>query len=401
MNTTYRYIIAGAFMAITLQSTQLQAQDLLKERIEPLSFEKIWGLATLYKDEHNPILQEFKLRGRYQGQYHDVDADAGDASSWEDRRSRLGFDAKLFDKKIEARVDFQSNDQFENAYDGLVDAYLRWKPNSTWSITAGKTKPLIGAYDWLSSTNETPTFERSQIFNQLNVNRATALTVEGVAHQISWQAGVYANDTPGNTSGTGDWGDGEWGDLKGGISYSLGVGYNLGSLVPAEKALLRFDWLHSDRKTEDAVLAKYDDIVSATFCWKNGEWNVVSEAYFASGGDGMNKDVFGIFLQPSYDIISEKLQLVARYSYTKGDGPASVVAQGRYERETPISSIPGLPGSNNRGDEYHALYLGAQYFIYGHQCKLLAGAEWAQLLRDGNSTGYEGVTAMTGIRISF
>ena len=33
------------------------------------AFDELWSHASLYKDEHNPILQEFKLRGRYQGQY--------------------------------------------------------------------------------------------------------------------------------------------------------------------------------------------------------------------------------------------------------------------------------------------------------------------------------------------
>ncbi len=154
-----------------------------------------------------------------------MDADTGTDSGWEDRRSRLGFDAKLFNKQIELRVDFQSNDGFRDLHDGLVDAYVRWKPTKAISITGGKTKPLIGQYDWLESTNTQPTFERSQIFNQLNINRATALTVEGSADAFTWRAGVYANDTPSSTGGTGSWGDREYGDLNGGISYSLGIGY--------------------------------------------------------------------------------------------------------------------------------------------------------------------------------
>ena len=110
------------------------------------TFDQLWSHATLYKDARNPILQEFKLRGRYHGQYWDVDDSTGSQSDWEDRRSRLGFDAKLFEKKLEIRADFQSNDGFNDIYDGLVDAYLRWKPVSWLSITAGKTKPLIGQY---------------------------------------------------------------------------------------------------------------------------------------------------------------------------------------------------------------------------------------------------------------
>ncbi len=78
-----------------------------------------------------------------------------------------------------------------------------------------------------------------------------------------------------------------------------------------------------------------------------------------------------------------------------------MAAQSRYEREIPINPIPGVDGSRNRGDEYHAIYLGAQYFIHGNKLKLLAGAEWSRLSRDGRPTGYEGVTTLTGIRLSF
>src|ERR1044071_8152579 len=61
-------------------------------------FDELWGFDTLYKNDSNPIIQEFKLRGRYQGQYAWVDSDQGNFDDWENRRSRLGFDAKLFEK---------------------------------------------------------------------------------------------------------------------------------------------------------------------------------------------------------------------------------------------------------------------------------------------------------------
>jgi len=374
------------------------AEDNSTEFVEPDIFDQIWGHATLYKDDLNPILEEFKLRGRYQGQYWDVDADQGSSSNWEDRRSRFGFDAKLLDKQLEARVDFQSNDGFDDFYDGLVDAYLRWKPQSWLSITAGKTKPLIGQYDWLESTNTQPTFERSQIFNQLGINRASALTAEGSMDEFSWRAGVYSNSTPSNTvdpiskESTGAWGDGEFGEFNGGVSYSLGVGYDFKHLLNVEKADFKLDWLHSERDAGDLVLGKYDDIISTTFWVKEGYAAVVFESYFASGGDGTNSDVFGFFIQPTYDIIPKKLQLVGRYSFAHSSGPLGVVGQSRYDRKEATGG--GL------GDTYNAIYGGAQYFIYGDKLKLMAGAEWAKIDGSGGDS-YDGVTLLTGIRLSF
>ncbi len=388
----YRLPRTSALALLAGLTVVSRAQDNSTEFIEPSAFDKLWSYATLYKEDTNPILQEFKLRGRYQGQYWDVDADQGSQSHWEDRRSRFGFDAKLFDKKLEARVDFQSNDGFEDIYDGLVDAYLRWKPISWLNITAGKTKPLVAQYDWLESTNTQPTFERSQIFNQLGINRATGLTAEGTTDAWSWRAGIYSNDTPNNTGGTGSFGEGEFGDFDAGTSYSLGAGYDFKHLINLEKADFRLDWLHSEREAGDLVLGKYDDIISATFSIKEGNAGFVVEAFSASGGDGNNSDVFGFYIQPTYDIIPKKLQLVGRFSHANSEGPLGVQGQSRYERK--VATNKGL------GDSYHALYGGAQYFIHGDKLKLMAGAEWAWLDHEKGDS-YDGVTLLTGIRFSF
>lgn len=351
---------------------------------ESAAFDEWWKHFTLYKDDSNPILQELKLRGRYQGQYYFLDSDQGDTEGWEDRRSRFGVDAKLFERKLELRADFQSNDGFEDAYDRLVDAYLRWKPAEALSVTLGRTKPLIGYYDFLQSTNAQPTFERSQIFNQLRVDRATALTFEGKAGEVTWQAGAYSNDT-----------DREFGTFGGSYSYGAGIGYDAKERFGWDRADLRLDWLHSGHDRDDQVLDRYDDIVSATFWGQEGAWGIVLEGYHASGGEGKDGDVAGFFIQPTYDLVPRRLQLVGRYSFATGDGPDSVRRQIRYESEA-----PALTGSG-RGEEYHAFYLGAQYFIHGDKLKLLAGGEYATLDGGGNGGDYDGVTWLTGLRFSF
>ncbi len=351
---------------------------------ETAAFEALWQAFTLYKDDSNPILQEFKLRGRYHGQYHWLDSNQGDTDAWEDRRSRFGFDAKLFDKKIEVRLDFQSNDGFEDAYDRLVDAYVKWKPSEALAVTAGRFKPQIGYHDFLQSTNAQPVFERSQIFNQLRVDRATGLAVEGKSGSFSWQTGVYSNDT-----------DREFGAFGGSYSFGAGIGYDAKEALGWDRADLRLDWLHSGHDADDFLFNRYDDIVSATFWGQCGPWGIAVEAFHASGGGGPDGDVFGCYIQPTYDLIPKRLQLVGRYSFATGDGPDSVVRQTRYESEA-----PALTGGG-RGDEYHALYLGVQYFIHGDKLKLMAGAEYASLDGGGNGGDYDGITWLSGIRFSF
>jgi hypothetical protein len=347
-------------------------------------FDELWGLATLYKNDANPILQELKLRGRYQGQYHWLDSDEGDSDDWENRRSRLGFDAKLFDRKIEIRLDTQSSAEFDPFYDRLVDAYIKWKPSKSFSLTAGRQKPQIGFYDWLESTNGQPTFERSQIFNQLRVDRATGLVAEGKHGHWTGQAGAYSNDI-----------DREFGGLDGGWSYGAGIGYDFKDAWQLDKATWRLDWLHSDHDAVDSVLNRYENLLSTSLWVMRGAWNFVTEAFYATGGEGRDGDVFGVFFQPTYDLIPKKLQLVGRLTWTAGDGPDSVIAQSRYEREA-----PALTGGG-RGDQYFAAYLGLQHFIYGDKLKLLAGAEYAHLDGGGNGGDFEGVTFLTGLRVSF
>ena len=88
----------------------------------------------------------------------------------------------------------------------------------------------------------------------------------------------------------------------------------------------------------------------------------------------------------------KKLQLVGRYSYANSEGPLGVLGQSRYERT--VATNKGM------GDTYHAIYGGAQYFIYGDKLKLMAGAEWA-LLENAKGDSYDGFTLLTGDRFSF
>ena len=198
---------------------------------------------------------------------------------------------------------------------------------------------------------------------------------------------------------SGKFGDGEFGDFTGGHSYTLGAGYDFKHLLDVEKADFRVDWLHSDRFKSDLVNNKYDDIVSSTFWVKEGYAAVVLEGFYATGGDysasskkSDGSDVFGFFIQPTYDIIPSKLQLVGRYSHSESEGSRGVVGQTRYEKK--------VATNNDLGDAYDSLYGGVQYFINGDKLKVLAGAEWSRL-QNNKGDSYDGVTYLSGIRFSF
>jgi phosphate-selective porin OprO and OprP len=339
-----------------------------------------WEMAVLHREEAHPFLQLFKLRGRYHGQFHAVDAAQGRSDGWEDRRSRFGFDAHLFARRLEMRVDFQSNDGFEDPYDRLIDAYLRWRPSASLSLKVGRMQPVIGWHDWLQSSNAQPTLERSQLFNQLNVNWVSGGLLEGSREDFNWRAGIYSNQI-----------NREFGHFNASWSASLGAGHDFSKSSGFELSEMRVDWLHSDRVAETNILGRYDDIVSATLRLGDGVWGLVAEGFHASGGSGANGDAVGGYLLATYDLVPEKLQLVARGSLSVGEGPQSLRRQTRYESRV----------VDARGDRYRALYLGAQVFFRGDQLKLLGGVEYARLSGGPAGREFDGFTWLGGVRFSF
>lgn len=383
MTRTLSTLLLGsiAFSQAALAGTDKSpVEKIAATESESSAFDKIWSIFTLYKNKDNPVIQEFKLRGRYHGQQHWVDSDQGNENGWEDRRSRFGFDAKLF-KQFEVRLDAQSTDGFDPFYGGLVDAYIKWLPSESFNLTLGRQKPQIAAFDFLPSTNAQQTFERSQIFNQLGVDRTVGAVANGKIGSWTYQGGVYSNQI-----------DKEFGQFDGGISFGAGVAYNLAELTHLKAAEVRFDWLHSDLDDNDTILNRYENIFTTTLTLKDNRWALGTELFYATGNQ---PDVFGFFIQPSYDIIDKKLQVVTRYSFSTGDGADSLTAQGRYERRA-----PDLTGGG-KGEQYQAVYLGLQYFIYGDKLKLQAGAEYANLDGGGNGGDYEGITYLAGVRFSF
>ena len=58
-----------------------------------------------------------------------------------------------------------------------------------------------------------------------------------------------------------------------------------------------------------------------------------------------------------------------------------------------------VPG---RGDEYNELYLGANYYFYGHRLKLQTGVQFADMNDRANDGGaYSGVSWTTGLRVGW
>jgi len=89
--------------------------------------------------------------------------------------------------------------------------------------------------------------------------------------------------------------------------------------------------------------------------------------------------------------VTEKLQFVGRYTFIDSEDPHGVELA-NYENRV----ISG------RGDRYNELYLGANYFFYGHNIKLQSGAQLADMDdRTDQGGNYSEVSWTTGLRVSW
>ena len=101
-------------------------------------------------------------------------------------------------------------------------------------------------------------------------------------------------------------------------------------------------------------------------------------------------DLWGFMAMPFVNV-TDKLQFVGRYTFLDSDDPNGV-RFGTYESRL----VPG------RGDRYNELYLGANYFFYGHKLKLQSGVQFADMNdRAGDGGVYSGVSWTTGLRVGW
>ncbi len=347
---------------------------LVTEAKEESVFDKIWGLATIYKDESNPIIERFSLTGRYHGQYYATDSDTGNESDWENRRFRIGAEAELFNKhlKLKGEIFSDLNEPYGEFYDGFTELYASFVASDAFALTVGKQKPKFG-WDWSTSSRLIQTFERSRMTNQFKPDYSLGVSASGKSGAWSYFAGVFANDP-----------NKEFAEMDGGASYIASLGYNFKEQWGMDNANLTVGYIHSTHDAGDVVFTNFDNGVSASLELKKGQVGMNTEVLFGEGDAG---NTWGLTLQPYYDI-TKKLQLVARYQLGLSDEANGLAPQKRYEK---------ISGGSN-GDTYNAGYLGLNYFIYEHKAKLMAGVEYANL-DGGSGAGYDGFTFMTGVRV--
>lgn len=398
MKSTTALLLLSAGLATQLQAGTLATSSSknLESSVAPTStesiYDKIWGLAKIYKSDSNPVLQELALQGRMHLQYATGDSDQGDYGSedrpddvlWGDvevRRWRLGLKSKWFGKlKLDGQIDVSPNWDPE-FYGKLYDLTLTWAVSDALNLGVGKRKANLFGLEHAISSNNILTFERSLLSNTIYAGEVTGVFANGKIGNFIYTIGAFTGDD-----------QREFTEFDAGYIFQAGVGYDLAQITGLEKALVKLDYQYSDDAGNVGGGGSFENALSLNSTWEQGRLSLSTDLLGATGR-GNQSDVWGFHVIPAVYIL-DSLQFVMRYQFASGDNDGLRV-QSRYERLAPDLTDGG------RGDQYQAVYMGLNYYLYGHKLKLMAGTEYCDMSGGGDGGDFSGWTTLVGLRLSF
>jgi phosphate-selective porin OprO/OprP len=367
----FALLIACAALPLGAQS---QPATSAKPAQEPSLKERFENLGLIYQDKKSPGLQELWVLGRYHGHYHDNDGSHGQDAGFESRRVRLGFQATMFDR-LTVHAQAISGSDFEPAYNGFTELWVRWQFAESLNLTVGQQKHRF-THDRNVSSRYLSVMERSMFTNMMGLDYTPAVTLSGRVDKLEYYAGIFSN-----SAGTDMWQS--FTELDSGSSFLAAVTYDLGHFLGAETASFYGGYLHSNAHANATNLTRFDDALAGALIFTDGPAAFVAE--LTAGFGGARGDAIGLNLQPSY-FLTDTLEVVSRYQIASSSQATGLSSQRRYER---------LAGMGN-GDAYQAIYLGLNHYIAGHRLKLLTGMEYARMNQRDSFMVWAGIRMFFG-----
>lgn len=265
--------------------------------------EKLENLGRLYKDDDHPVMQELWLLGRYHGQYHDSEGNVGEDEGWEDRRFRIGSQARFFEN-LTLHAQMVSGSDFEPFYNGFTELWAQWAFDEGLVFTVGQQKHRF-THDRNVSSRYLNTLERGMLLNMFGADYTPAITLSGTVDDVRYYTGVFSNAT-----GTDMWE--AFTKYNSGHSLLASVTYDVASSLGSDTADLNVCYLHSNANENATNLNRFQDGLSAALILTEGAGSLMSEVLI--GLDSEDGDAYGINIQPGY-FFTEKLQLATRYQW--------------------------------------------------------------------------------------
>lgn len=328
-----------------------------------------WG--RLYQSDQNSTLQELWLLGRYHGQQHWADGTAGSHTDWENRRYRMGAQARLFDR-MTLHAQMVSGIDLEPFYNGFTELWAQWSFSQEVALTVGQQKHRF-THDRNVSSRYITTLERSQLVNMFGADYTPAITLQGEVDRLSYYTGIFSNATSRDmwTAMT---------EFNSGYSLLTTAYIDVSDRLPTDSAHVGVSYVLSDANENATNLNVFSHGISNVLILTKGSASMVSEGVI--GLDSAQGDAFGVNLQVGY-FVTDRWQLASRGQLAVSDQAEGLSPQLRYER----------PAGLDRGDRYRAIYLGGNYYAAGNRMKWLNGLEYS----DMNGTGLW--TLSTAVRI--
>jgi phosphate-selective porin OprO/OprP len=347
----------------------------------PSTYDKIWGGFTQwYRNDSNPIVQRVMVSGRFHYDYAAVDADQDDHSEWNVRRLRIGpritfLETYTFHTELE--LDPQRHDPF---YVRLTDAYVQWSRNAQLAITVGK-QSMPFTVDGATSSRDLLTIDRSNIANNIWFPQEYIPGVSVSGRVVPWvyRLGVYSAGAANR----------ELGEFTGGAATLGVVGYDFARRLGVREALLSGNYVYQTADEKNTFTRQLDHIGSVNFRFEDTAWGARADFSMATGFLGQS-DLKAFQAMPFFNFGPE-LQFVGRYTAISSTDPNGI-RLATYESRV----VPG------RGDRYDELYLGANYYFYGHRLKLQTGLQFADMDDTADDGGaYSGTSWVTGLRVGW
>lgn len=344
-------------------------------------YDKIWQeVTTIYDESSNPIVQRILFTGRFQHDFAAIDADQGDHDEWNTRRLRVGPRVTLF-RTFTLHVEAELNPQeIDPLYMRLTDAYLQWSRNPRLVVTAGKHS-IPYTMDGATSSKDLITVDRSNLTNNIWFPQEylPGVSVSGKIAPWVYRLGAYSAGTANK----------EFGEFDGGTATLAVAGYDFGKRLGVREALLAAHYVHQNEDEDNTFTRQLQNILSVNFRLDAERWGMRSDVSTATGYLRQS-DLWGVMAMPFVNL-TDTVQLVGRYTFLSSDD-ANGVQLATYENRV----VAG------RGDEYSEVYVGANYYFYGHRLKLQSGVQFADMNDRANDGGdYAGLSWTTGIRIGW
>ncbi len=348
---------------------------------EPSAYDRIWGKFTeWYADDTNPIVQRVLLSGRFHYDFATIDSDQGDHDEWNVRRLRIGPRITLFRTftfHAELELDPQRHDPF---YVRFTDLYLMWTKSPRFVLTVGKQSAPF-TVDGATSSRELLTIDRSNLANNIWFPQEyiPGVSVSGRRAQWVYRAALYSSGEMNR----------ELGEFTGG-TVTLGVlGYDFAPKLGVREALLTGNYVYQSPDSDNTFTRELEHVGSINFRFENTRWGARADLSMAAGY--FEQSDMRAFQGMPFLNVTSRLQLVGRYTLIVSNEPNGI-RLATYESRV----------VSGRGDEYNELYIGANYYFYGHRLKLQSGVQFAEMEDRPNDGGaYSGVAWTTGLRVGW